>query len=229
MTFSDFSDRDLYGLPVAIFDFETTGLDLDDSRPVSLAIVHHTLGSGDSELVYYEKFDPCVPIPPESSAIHGIYDSDVVGCRSFSDEWPIIREFFLGRLLCAYHLPFDFGILNSSLRRHGHSELMWHGICGKVLASYVDRDESSHSLLNVASRRGIEYSAHRADEDALVVGRILDGLLSRVSRMRGRRFGSYRDYWGWQREYAIRSESCFREYLRRKGDTRERLWAWTDW
>ncbi len=39
-----YADLPLYGLPVAVFDFETTGVDPRECKAVELAIVHCNLG-----------------------------------------------------------------------------------------------------------------------------------------------------------------------------------------
>ena len=58
--------------PIVFFDLETTGTDTAKDRIVELAFVKiNTDGSRDK---YVKRINPQMPIPAESSAIHGIYD-----------------------------------------------------------------------------------------------------------------------------------------------------------
>ena len=61
--------------PLVFFDLETTGLDLKQDRIVELAFIKWT-PHGDI-LERERRFNPGIPIPPESTAVHGITDADV--------------------------------------------------------------------------------------------------------------------------------------------------------
>lgn len=69
--------------PIAFIDLETTGVNVGADRIVELAILKiFPNGTRDSR-VY--KVNPTIPIPEESSKIHGIYDKDVKDCPTFKD------------------------------------------------------------------------------------------------------------------------------------------------
>ena len=61
--------------PLAFFDLETTGINISRDRIVELSIVK-ALPNG-SEEVHTMRVNPEMPIPLESSLIHGIYDEAV--------------------------------------------------------------------------------------------------------------------------------------------------------
>lgn len=69
--------------PLVFFDLETTGLDMKNDRIVELAFIKVT-PHGDV-LERERRFNPCMPIPPEATAVHGITDEDV------ADEMPFCR------------------------------------------------------------------------------------------------------------------------------------------
>mgnify|MGYP003124638711 CR=1 FL=1 len=50
---TEFANSPLYGLPLVVFDFETTGVDPQECRAVELAVVHVELGKGNEEVVAY--------------------------------------------------------------------------------------------------------------------------------------------------------------------------------
>jgi len=221
-----------------VIDFETTGIDALGCRAVSMSIIHANLGHGNAEVVYNERFNPGESIPEGASKIHGIYDSDVVDCPSFADCYSReggIRELLRGRVLVAYNLAYDWQVLNAELRRTHHlweERYHWFGICGLVLARYVDsgrRRRGYHKLVAVCERRGIELeNAHDAMSDAIATAKVLDILLGEAATKRGQRFYTMRDLWGFQRVCAIDFENGLRDYYRTQGkDTGS--WVWTDY
>jgi DNA polymerase-3 subunit epsilon len=62
--------------PIAFFDLETTGLDPKRDRIVELAIILLSPDKDDFQRV--RRFSPGIPIHPEASAVHGIFDEDLV-------------------------------------------------------------------------------------------------------------------------------------------------------
>ena len=75
--------------PLAFFDLETTGVNIASDRIVEIGLViMHTDGQS-SQHRYL--INPTIPIPIESSMVHGIYDKDVENCPTFQD---IAQELF---------------------------------------------------------------------------------------------------------------------------------------
>ena len=220
-------EKRLYGTPVAVIDFETTGINCDNERVIQVAIVHNYLGMNQSTIAYKGYINPCCAIPPSSMKIHGITNEQVKSAPTFEAAKDDILKHLDGRLLAAYNLPFDFGFLNAELKRLDIEPLSWFGICGLVLAKYVDTQSVGrgyHRLENVAKRRNMTFKAHDAAEDALVTSRLLDTLLGEASKKWGSRFKQVREYWSFQREQGIIQERKMRSFV--KGS---RGWPWTDW
>lgn len=69
---------------VFTIDFETTGVDPKTCEPIELAIFHPQT----HEISWFIK--PENPIPPETSAVHHIIDSDV----QLAPSWKIVRDGF---------------------------------------------------------------------------------------------------------------------------------------
>ena len=61
--------------PLVFFDLETTGLSTKEDRIIEMAILRVSPQGDVMERV--RRFNPGVPIHPEASAVHGIYDADV--------------------------------------------------------------------------------------------------------------------------------------------------------
>ena len=69
--------------PLVFFDLETTGIDIAKDRIVEISMVK-VMPNGE-EIVKARRINPGMPIPPESTAIHGITDEDVKDCPKFKE------------------------------------------------------------------------------------------------------------------------------------------------
>ena len=69
--------------PLVFFDLETTGIDIAKDRIVEISMVK-VMPNGE-EIVKTRRINPGMPIPPESTAIHGITDEDVRDCPKFKE------------------------------------------------------------------------------------------------------------------------------------------------
>jgi len=67
--------------PIVFFDLETTGINISRDRIVELSFLKiHPNGE---EEIKSKRVNPEMPIPAESTAIHGITDEDVKDCPTF--------------------------------------------------------------------------------------------------------------------------------------------------
>jgi DNA polymerase III epsilon subunit-like protein len=82
-------------------DTETTGL-FGDVRIVDVAIVDHAANVLVDTLV-----NPGIPIPVETSRIHGIYDADVAGKPTIDAIMPLINDAIRGRKVVIYNASYD--------------------------------------------------------------------------------------------------------------------------
>jgi len=69
--------------PLVIFDLETTGINVSHDRIIDIYLIK-SMPNG-SESTYYKRLNPGMPIPPDSTAIHGIKDEDVKDAPLFKD------------------------------------------------------------------------------------------------------------------------------------------------
>lgn len=129
--------------PLLLFDLETTSSEPERARIVSYA--HRLHLPGVSEVSEYKTLvNPGVPIPPESTLIHGITDAMVQGCREcgrpehedvhrFEDEhkthdfkpWPkfsdlaqnFVMGFFTGVDFGGMNIRFDLRVMREEFKR----------------------------------------------------------------------------------------------------------------
>lgn len=102
--------------PLAFFDLETTGTSIVTDRIVEISIVKMQL-SGET-ITKTQRINPQMPIPLESSLIHGIYDKDVKDSPSFKDVAKSLATFLEGCDLAGFNiLQFDVPLLSEEFLR----------------------------------------------------------------------------------------------------------------
>lgn len=77
--------------PLIFFDLETTGLNVGKDKIVEISMIK-VMPDG-TEITRTEIINPEIPIPEEVSAIHGIYDEDVLGKPTFAQIADDLLEF----------------------------------------------------------------------------------------------------------------------------------------
>lgn len=96
--------------PLVIFDLETTGINTSRDRIVELCMIRIQTDGQRSDLNL--RFNPGIPIPPEVSAIHGIYDADVAHEPKFSEKAAEIAQFLNNCDFAGFNSnKFDFPML----------------------------------------------------------------------------------------------------------------------
>lgn len=104
--------------PLVVFDIESTGVSPRKDRIIELAAIK--LMPGGEEISKCWLMNPGVPIPPETTAIHGISDEIVKDCPTFADKAEEIFEFFRGCDLSGFNADrFDIPCLEEEFARVG--------------------------------------------------------------------------------------------------------------
>jgi len=104
--------------PLAFFDLETTGVNVASDRIVEIAILK-AMPDG-SELIKTLRINPEMPIPLESSLIHGIYDEHIKDEPTFKIVAAEIAEFIGDADLAGYNSNrFDIPVLLEEFLRAG--------------------------------------------------------------------------------------------------------------
>lgn len=104
--------------PLAFFDLETTGVNIATDRIVEISILKISPNNTEESKTY--RINPQMPIPPESSFFHGIYDEDVQDAPIFSDVASEIADFIDDADLAGYNSnKFDIPLLMEEFLRAG--------------------------------------------------------------------------------------------------------------
>ena len=102
--------------PLAFFDLETTGVNVSSDRIVEISILK-AMPDGTQEIKTL-KINPRIPIPLESSLVHGIYDEDVKDAPTFKQVSKEIIDFLGDSDLAGYNSNrFDIPVLMEEFLR----------------------------------------------------------------------------------------------------------------
>ncbi|GAA0425426.1 3'-5' exonuclease [Streptomyces luteireticuli] len=166
--------------PLAAFDTETTGVDVERDRIVSAALVVQSQ-AGASPVATRWLVNPGVPVPEGATAIHGLTD---VHLQRYG-RWPapvmeevgraLAEQSAAGVPLVVMNAPFDLTLLDRELRRHRASSLSAYlgtsSLCVLdpwVLDKHLDRyRKGRRTLTDLCAHYGVELTgAHDAAADA---------------------------------------------------------------
>jgi DNA polymerase III subunit epsilon len=80
--------------PIVFFDLETTGINIATDRIVEISILK--IHTNEKEEIRTHRVNPEMPIPKQSSEIHGIYDEDVKDSPTFKQLAKELAKFMEG-------------------------------------------------------------------------------------------------------------------------------------
>jgi DNA polymerase III epsilon subunit-like protein len=185
------ADTPLKDCPLAVIDVESTGLDTSEARIVSIAVVHATIGlASGARLAYHTLVNPGVPIPPETTRIHGITDAMVADAPPFAtrmdeDVADRVMDACDGRLVVAHNAPYEYRILRAELARKGRDPgasgfPAWPWLDTLVVRKATKTRGRPGRLAEIAAECGIALDAHGAAGDALTTALLVTPLLRRA-------------------------------------------------
>jgi len=168
--------------PLVVFDLETTGINTQKDRIIEISMLK-VFPNGDEELRTY-RVNPTIPIPKDSSAIHGIFDQDVADKPTFNQLAKEIEHFLE---LCDFagfnSNKFDFPLLVEEFYR---AEIDFEIDNRK----FIDVQRIFHTMeprnLSAAYKfycdRNLE-NAHSAEADTIATWNILKAQLDRYDNL----------------------------------------------
>lgn len=180
----------LGALHVLVLDTETTGLSVGRDRIVSVGAVRLDGAAieADSELNFL--VDPGIPIPPASTAIHGISDRDVANAGGFADHAGRLDAAFGGRVVVGHNIGFDLGMLAGEYERAGLPWAVPPALDTGLLALALNPHLADGGLETIAHWLGVTVSArHSALGDARTTAQIYLALLPRLAEAQVRTLG----------------------------------------
>ena len=165
---------------IAVFDTETTGLNLKEDRIVTAAVHRMSssgeVASGGGDWV----LNPGIPIPEIASKVHGFYDADVQNATDpavgIAEIIASINECFVAGIpVVAYNAAYDFTILHYEALRYGLVPLEFGLVIDPlVIDKTIDKyRKGKRNLLAAAERYSVSLeNAHTAKDDAVAAGHV---------------------------------------------------------
>jgi DNA polymerase-3 subunit epsilon len=171
-------DMALTELPILVFDTETTGLDVAADRIVSAGGVRmHGLRIYPTH-IFDILCDPEMPIPPRSTAIHGITDAMVAGAPKFSDVADRIAAACREMVVVGHNIGFDMAMIERETKLVGLDWVRPVTLDTLNLYAALRPDAIKLDLETVAADLGVEVRGrHTALGDALMTAEIFRRLV----------------------------------------------------
>jgi DNA polymerase-3 subunit epsilon len=157
------------------YDTETTGVRSDSDRIIELAAYDPLLNKSFCQFIH-----PQMPIPKDSTAIHGITDDMVAQAPTFAVVGQAFFEFCGENAVLVAHNndAFDKHFLSAEAARFGLTLPSWQMVDSLKWARKYRPDLPKHSLQYLRQLFGIkENQAHRALDDVMVLYEIFSILI----------------------------------------------------
>ncbi len=180
----------LVSISAIAVDTETTGLDAAKARIVQIGAIGIARGAVLREATLDLLVDPGMPIPPETTLVHGISDADVAGAEGFPEAWARFQAFAENRILIGHSIGFDLAVFERECLRAGLPWVKPRALCVRLLASIANPNLADHSLDKVAGWLGLQITGrHSAIGDAIAAGEVFAALIPELRKRNIRTLG----------------------------------------
>lgn len=209
---------------LAVFDLETTGIDVESSRIVTATVAVLDAAGNVVERTDW-LLDPGIEIPEGATNVHGITTEHALAHgRSAADGVAEIVDTIRALLarglpLVAYNAPYDLTLLNRESMRHGIPPLVAPApvVDPLVIDKGVDRYRKGKRTLEVTSAfYGVSLDdAHDSGADAIAAGRVAQA----IAKMHGAVLpGTIAELHALQVDWCKQQADSFQDYMRRTRD-----------
>ncbi|WP_185883015.1 3'-5' exonuclease [Blattabacterium cuenoti] len=169
--------------PICFFDIEATGINIGKDRIIEISILKIFPNENKENKTWL--IHPGIPIPPQSTAIHGITDEDVIGKLPFKDIAYSVFQMMENSDLAGYNSNrFDIPILAEEMLRAGISfDIKKH----KTIDVQVIFHKMEPRTLSAAYKYFCQKTinkAHSAKEDVFATYEILLAQLDKYQNLK---------------------------------------------
>lgn len=168
--------------PIVFFDLETTGIDVVKDRIVEISIVK--IQPNGNKDIKTRRINPGIPIPIQSSEIHGIYDKDIENEPNFKSIAKSLSDFIKGCDFAGYNSnKFDIPLLVEEFLRAGIDVDIKKFNCVDVQTIFHKKEQRTLSAAYMFYCNKVLEGAHSAEADTLATYDILCAQLDRYDDM----------------------------------------------
>lgn len=168
-------------LSLVVMDSETTGLDVTRDRIVSIGAVRLHGRRIFPDINMDVLVHPRMPIPPRSTAVHGISDEMVADAPAIGTRLAALRELIGSGAVVGHNIGFDLTILSREAERAGVAWTPPLSLDTGHLMAVLEPELRELDLDVIAERLGVDVEGrHTALGDAIVTAEIFVRLLPRL-------------------------------------------------
>ena len=164
--------------PICFFDLETTGINVTNDRIVEIAIFK-VYPNGNKESKTW-LVNPTIPIPAETTAVHGITDEKVVNEPTFSQLASAIYNMIKDSDLAGFNSDrFDIPLLAEEMLRAGVDFDMKNRVAVDIQTIFHKKEERTLSAAYKFYCGETLENAHSAEADTMATYEILKSQFDR--------------------------------------------------
>lgn len=164
--------------PICFFDLETTGIEVAKDRIVEISIFK-VFPNGTTESKTW-LVNPTIPIPPQTTAVHGITNEKIANEPTFKELAPIIYAMIKDSDLGGFNSDrFDIPLLAEELLRAGVDFDMKNRVSVDVQTIFHKKEERTLSAAYKFYCNSNLENAHSAEADTMATYEILKAQLDR--------------------------------------------------
>lgn len=164
--------------PICFFDLETTGIEVAKDRIVEISIFK-VFPNGTTESKTW-LVNPTIPIPPQTTAVHGITNEKVANEPTFKELAPVIYAMIKDSDLGGFNSDrFDIPLLAEELLRAGVDFDMKNRVSVDVQTIFHKKEERTLSAAYKFYCNESLENAHSAEADTMATYEILKAQLDR--------------------------------------------------
>lgn len=165
-------------LAMLVVDTETTGLAVEQARVLAIGAVRLHGARVYRGVTLDRLVRPDAPIPPGSTAVHGITSDMVADAPAFPAVFDELRAMMAGTVMVGHNIGFDIAVLAQECRRFG---LEWRAPASLdtlLLAGALLPEQSDLRLEALAAVFDVDvHGRHTALGDCLVTAQVLQRML----------------------------------------------------
>ena len=177
------SSTPLAAIDAIVLDTETTGLDSRSARILQIGGVRLSGGELMASPAIETLVDPGVPIPANSSAVHGITPEMVRGRPKFPELVPELDRIISSRLIIGHTITYDLAMLEREYALAGGTWQRPRSLDVRLLARVVAPTLADYSLDRLCEWAGVRISGrHTAMGDAKATAEVFLALVPGLRR-----------------------------------------------
>jgi DNA polymerase-3 subunit epsilon len=167
--------------PIAFFDLETTGVNISTDRIIEICVVRVSPPDEKVEVKTF-RVNPGIPIPDQSSSIHGIYDKDVADKPAFAEIAQQIAAFMKDCDLGGFNsIRFDIPLLIEEFFRVGiEFDISKRKLIDSQRIFHLMEPRTLGAAYKFYCNKELE-NAHSAEADTLATYHILKAQIARYA------------------------------------------------